>query len=245
MSILMMLVTVILAAVGVMRLSGYAIKLSAFKDLSDSLGFAEKVLTVFAILAAAFWYFFERPDSAKVDIVQNVSVVPVPVGYVMVLSEISIKNVGSTVLDFNDSPYSIEVLQVTPLTEGPTAEFNADYGRHVRRVRYADQWSLIARFRSDQRTPGLKKTEMDVPGLTSLIEANETENLYHRVIAPCSPDLRLAVRSQFRKPRTWQDAVLRREAVYWTKQTYVDATGVCAPPPAAAPPSPPHRGRKK
>ncbi|WP_309645180.1 hypothetical protein [Phenylobacterium sp.] len=227
MSILMMLATVVLATIAVLRLAAYLSRTPTFGSMSNTVEFAEKSLTIVAILAAGFWYFFERPDSAKVDIEQSVAIQPAQPGFVLLLTEISIKNVGSTVLDFNNSPYTIEVLQITPLTKVPAKEYSDDYGRSVRRMHGADEWSLVGRYQSDEKVPGLKKSEMEIEGLTSLIESNETENLYHRLILACQPDLRLAVRSQFRKPKTWQDNLAQRPTVYWTKQTYVDVTEAC------------------
>lgn len=227
MSILLMLATVAVVAFLLLQISKKLARDHSFDELSKGVLFAEAIVTITAILLAAFWYFLERPDSAKVNVLQAASGVPIPEGHVMVLTELSIANVGPTVLDFKDSPYIIELQKVTPWTEVPKNEFYSDIGQAIPKIHNADKWSLIARFESDKTVPGLKRAESDTPGLTSLIESGETENLYHRIVISCEPELRLAIRSQIKKPRTWQDDLMRESDVYWTKQTYLDLASIC------------------
>ena len=193
----------------------------------------QTVLTIAAISFAIGWYFVERPDAAKLDFTQVVAGYPVVDDRVLVTIEVSVKNVGATALAFDDAPYAIFVQQITPMTQGPWNEHLARAGQ-LPLVHRADNWSLVAALVSKAYPREGLDAFRPVPGLSSEIEAGETDNYYFRTIVACKPGLRLSVTSRFVKPLNWYESVaaLVRPArpKFWIKQTPLDLTTQCRTP---------------
>lgn len=186
------------------------------------------VLTLVGIMIGAVWYFFERPQAAKLELSQEVTALPVAGQRVLILLQVSAKNLGGAALDFKNAPYFIYVEQVTPLTRTPEQEFEpSPPPRTPRKIHMVENWSLLAKISSQDPDATL----------TSFIEAGETENLYFRTILPCRKDLRIYAVARFRKPKMWFERMRGEPDLYWVKQTYLDLTPQCSPePPAKAAP---------
>jgi hypothetical protein len=186
----------------------------------------QALLTVAGIMVAAVWYFFERPQAAKLDLDQAATGVALSDERVMILIEVSPKNLGGTAIDFRDAPYTILVHQVTPLTRTPAGEFEATpLKSKSRAIHSAETWSPIATISSESEVS--ENPDLEHDHLTSFIEAGETENLYFRTIIPCKPGLRVYVTSQFRKPDMWYERPGARPALYWVKHTFLDLSQQC------------------
>jgi hypothetical protein len=213
-------------------LAARALGLTRVKPWTKYLDKLQTILTLAGIMTAAVWYFFERPQAAKLDVDQHLTAVAIDKSHVMLLAEVSVKNLGDTAIDFRNSPYKIFVTQVTPLTRKVAAEYLSDKGA----LRPAEQWAPLAKIVFDGRA------EAEANGLTSFVEAGETENLYFRVILDCQPRLSVYVMSRFAKPPMWYDELnpLRRKApqppksdpakderLYWVKQSFLDLRDVC------------------
>ena len=184
-------------------------------------------LTICAVMLAAVWYFFERPQAAKLDLSQTVQVVPLGGKHLMLLIEVSPKNLGGTALNFAKSPYSIEVGQVTPLTVEPYEEaFGANSKARPRKVWAAENWSPMARIAYSREGVGTGLAS-EKEALTSFIEAGETENLYFRAFLTCKPHLRIYVTSRFEKPQMFWERWMRAPQLHWVKQTLLDLSGQC------------------
>lgn len=213
-----------------------------FKPWTAHLDTMQSVLTVAAISFGINWYFFERPDSAKIDLTQAVQGFPIGDDgtLALVLIDISLKNVGGAALRFNDEPFAIFLQQVTPVTQAPWNEHvaRADAGLPAQLVP-ADNWSLVgAIIGGAYPRAGLEGYKFDhTPGLSGIVEAGETDSYYFRTIVSCKPGLRLGVSSRFDKPLTWYEALRahwrKPEPLRWIKASVLDLSAVCAPKLAA------------
>lgn len=235
--------TIVLLALGVLFARAFGFR--QVQPWTKHLETLQVFLTIAAVAIGAVWYFFERPQAAKLDLSQTVNAVPLEGGSVLLLIEVSPKNLGGTLLDFTKSPYSIEVGQVTPLTVTPYREATTQPvpGR-PRKIWAGERWSPLAKISyAPMVGRGDRPAEEadDGPALTSFIEAGETENLYFRVVIPCKPLLRVYVISRFEKPQMpWEQGDPR---ISWVKQTFVDLSASC-PLPTTSPPAHPKRRTK-
>ncbi|HET6971359.1 MAG TPA: hypothetical protein VFH92_09555 [Phenylobacterium sp.] len=228
---LVLLIALILAA--------RAFGLAALKPWTTHLDTLQTVLTLGAAMIGAVWYFFERPQAAKLDLTQQATGVALPDNRVMILVEVSPKNLGGAAIDFSRSPYSLEIGQVTPLTLTPYREGEEPAAPGVpRRIHPAERWSPLAAISYAQTAataaaaPGQAAGPPadPTPALTSFVEAGETENLYFRAIVPCKPGLSVYVTSHFEKPQMLHERLLRRPRLSWIKQTYLDLSPQCPKP---------------
>jgi hypothetical protein len=191
------------------------------RSWSAHLTILQTLLAVTAALLAGVWYFFERPNDAKLKFDQAVDGFPAGNGRVLIVAEVSITNIGSTLVRLKDAPLSLYVQQVTPLPRGVEAEYQPTVPAGVaRQVRAADNWALLA-----AAGPAGGRGAPVTP-VNSVLEAGETENLYYRVILPCRPGLRVYVTARFHKPQSGYDR-LRGRKLAWIKQSLLDLTGAC------------------
>jgi hypothetical protein len=177
-----------------------------------NLNIAQSVLTILAAVVAASWYFVDRPHATKLKFDQSVVGVPAGPGKVMVLAEITISNVSSSSIRLQNSPFRLIVQRVTPLPPGPTQEVGSKDTTGAFLIHPADDWSELA-SRHDQ--------------LNTFLEVGETENLYYRVVIPCSPGLHIYFSSWFDKPHRFTDAWIAPDHVAWIKQSLADLSGTC------------------
>ncbi len=184
----------------------------------------QALLTVAGLLIAGLWYFFERPQAAKLNIEIKAEAVSLPNGRVLVLADVGVTNLGTTAINFTRKPYEILVQQVTPLSTKISNEYSDRNTRESpRRMHGGEDWSQLARISSDD----------EEASLTSFVEAGETENLYFRTILPCRTDLRVYVSARFRKPDGDLDWIFGSDQLYWVKQTFLDLSEKCRGTPPA------------
>jgi hypothetical protein len=208
------------------------------KPWTANLETMQTALTVAAISFAIGWYFFERPDAAKVEFAQNVQGYPGVGGTALALIEISVKNVGSAALHFEDEPYAIFLQQITPITSEPWREYRERLDQGLPpQLQRGDNWSLVqAIVGGSYPLAGLEPARITAgPGLNSIIEAGETDNYYFRTLVACKPGLRFYVTSRFDKPSNWYEVFLSyfraRPPLRWIKQSVLDLSAVCSKEP--------------
>jgi hypothetical protein len=188
----------------------------------------ETLLTVVAFFLAAGWYFVERPSNPKVKVEQTATGAPLGDGRVLVVVELALTNVGETAVEFRQAPLTLFVQQVTPLPHAVDQEAQPPPGAApaIATLHPADNWSLLAAL-PDPAQPAKGGAPGGFAPIDSFLEAQETENLYYRVILPCKPGLRIYLTSRFSKPQSllerWQGRRLS-----WIKQTYLDLSTQCA-----------------
>jgi hypothetical protein len=189
------------------------------------------------IVLVAEWYFVEQPDAARLKFDQAVAGAPLADGRALVTTEVSIANVGGHASHFDHLPYKVFVQAVAPDPDNLPPDAAALEPNGAGRVWRADNWPALA-----YRAVGKEGASKAYPnwdrgylGLKTTIQPNEVENLYFAAAIPCEPNLRVAVSSRFRRPRTFLDTVLLKEPEWWIKQTFLDLTEACK----AAKPAPP------
>jgi len=184
------------------------------KGWPDHLGAVQAFLTVTAIFIAAAWFFIERPNSAKIRIDQAAQGYALEGERVLITMDVSLTNVGTTVLTLSDAELQMYVQQITPLRPRVEKEFDPQAPKGDQLIHAADNWSRLARL--PQRGPASR--------INSVIESGEAENLYFRVILPCEPNLRVAVSTRLKRPK---EGFAR--PLLWIKQTSLDLTQQCSP----------------
>lgn len=189
----------------------------------------QALVTIAGIVIAGLWYFFDRPQAAKLNIDLKAEAVTLPDNRVLVLADVAVTNLGRTAVDFTRKPYEILVQQVTPLRPEVANEYTKENTRmRPRGMHGSEDWAQLARLSS----------ETGDAGLTSFVEAGETESLYFRAILPCDPDLRVYVAARFRKPDSEMTLIREPQELYWVKQTFLDLSEKCRSAAAATPTKP-------
>ena len=196
------------------------------KDADASMTALETMLTIAGILTAAGWYFIERPDAAKLNIELSAVGYRIENGYVLIVTEVNLENVGSSVINLREAPYLVSVQQVRPLTERAYNELISSNGAgKVRGVYPAETWGLRA-----QRISSLDENSFEgsnSPGLNSVMESGESENFYFRSTIPCRPNLVVATLVQVKKPDRGMMSSAKERNLYWKKQAFLDVSEQC------------------
>lgn len=181
----------------------------------------QSVLAILAIGGTAAWFLVTRPDAPKIKIEQQVTAFPAGGDNVLLLSEITITNVGVANLRLDRQPYRYFIQRVTPLPPSVAGELNLRNPDQTLQVAEGDIWSALASRNGE---------------VTSDIRSEETENIYLRVVLACQPDLRIYSTVWFDRPIdewvTWVRSFwpgFHKDAgtVSWIKQTPVDLTQAC------------------
>ena len=178
----------------------------------------QAVVTSLAILAAGYFYFIERRAAPHLDISQSISILPLEDGYVDIEVLISLKNLGSTLLQLRRvdsrlqrvSPSGLNLNELTSMTIGP--KYN--------------KWP--EKF-LDGTTDMFVKNEMRWPVIRYLtqqasndIEPGESDTIFVSYIVPC--DFKVAkISSQVQKPGYEK---------WWKAVNFVSVEEACKPKPS-------------
>lgn len=190
------------------------------------------------LLTAGYWYYYERPGVPKLDVGTSIEAWPIGGGMAMVRVDVSLTNVGTTVIDFReyrhtgeetrngrarDDRIKVDLGQVLPFVEEYTgheellADFVRDDAAENREylLERSYRWPPIAR---DYRLP------------EGEIEAGETEHYYYKAIVPCSEGMILA--STVRMPKVGSLAPVRdgvrNESLVWLAQSLGQPVNGCS-----------------
>ena len=178
-----------------------------------SLAIVQTILTIAAVIIAAFYYFYERPRSAKIKIDQSVSTKTLPNQYLLVLAEVSITNQGGSAIDLRKDKFGTFIQQVTPLPKSIEKSLIWSRTPHgIWEVERSSSWEALAE--SEDKLP-------------SFLEAGETDNLYFRTTILCQKDLSIYYTTIIDKPSMIEDAFSNRAKLQWIKQTFVDVSKKC------------------
>jgi hypothetical protein len=191
------------------------------KSFSDAANTFQTVLTAAAIMLAGYWYFVERRGKPHADVTQAVSVVPIKPGFVGVESQISIKNLGETVLRINQA--RVKLQQISPPPSDPgilIPEKLASLGR--------DEWPEYAEpDATGRQLPMFSTTELQWPTIRRYrdkvnheIEPGETDVMIATFIVTC--DIKMVrVAALLRKDSGDKDEK------WWRSAAFADTAKVC------------------
>jgi hypothetical protein len=164
------------------------VRLSARKtDVRHSLEALAAFFTTLAVLATGYWYFYERPGVPKINLSTAVEAWPIGDRMAVIRVEMTIENVGSTVVEFRETRFDgtqsprddrikIDLGRVLPFDpdyEGNAKLLRANADRPDNgefEVVRTSQWPPIG------RSYHFSKGE---------IEAGETERYYYKAVVPC------------------------------------------------------------
>lgn len=148
------------------------------------------------LLAAGYWYFYERPGVPKLDVETAVEAWPIGEGLAVVRIEVKLQNVGSTIISFDnytmtgqgggrDDRLKVDLGKVFP--------FDADYAANVELLK-----KFKASLADESPTYPLEQTYKWPPLARAYelpageIEAGETEQYYYKAVIPCTKGMILA-----------------------------------------------------
>lgn len=203
-----------------------------FEPRSKGFSAIQTITTVVGVILVAIWYVMERPDAARLKFEQTLSSAPLPDGKALVITEITITNVGVHTAYIENMPFAIYLQQVAPVVDDAIAAESApnpDTG--VPAMRAADNWSLIAYYLGgEDQAVGGKTWRRTGDALTKVeIQAGETDNFYYRATVNCAPALHVSVSSRFRKHAGTWERLQGLGAISWMKQSFLDLTDTCKP----------------
>jgi len=188
------------------------------------------------IVLLVVWYFVDRPDAERLKFDQAVTVAPLRDHRVLVVSELTIANVGGhpAKLDGlpypNGLPYYVLVQRVSSLQPAPAGAPPSRPIASPAVMDDANNWpldGLLAYRIGGQDLSG--KWKRTAGGLDAEIAPSETENFYYRAVIACEPGLHISVSSRVQKPRSLWRMLARRKPLVWIKQSFVDLTALCDP----------------
>lgn len=180
---------------------------------------AQTVITIAAVVLAASFFVIEQPHASKLKMEIASAAAPETPGQAMIVSEVTLTNLGTSVINLKGAPMEILVQQVTPAPDAIAARDGATHDKGKFKgaliVERAENWGALAQ--GD-----------DV--LRFFLEAGESESMYYRVSVPCQPGLRLYVGARLTRPPTPTDWLFGIKDYQFRKQTLVDASAVCGKP---------------
>jgi hypothetical protein len=178
-----------------------------------NLNAVQTIITILAVVIAGSWYVVEQPHATKLKIDQTAAGAPGPPGQVMVVAEVTLTNLGSTVLSFRDAPLKLFVQQVSPTPPGVLPELGRRDAQGALIISEGDNWGTIAQARGK---------------VVSFLEQGESDNYYYRVAIPCQPGLRVYFTSRLARPPMITDILFKVKDYQFIKQTLVDLSDLCA-----------------
>lgn len=210
----------ILVILGVLLVARRAIDKTVPDPWVRSLTAAQAAVTVIAIIIAGLWYVVEQPHSPKIKIDESLTGMRFTPDQgrdtpdkVIVEAEVTLTNVGSSVVNFRDNKSSVYIQQTFPAPANPNLG-PKDKNREFAINRAEDLNYAIA----EDSTP-----------LTVFLESGESENLYYRAIIPCQKDLHIYFSFRLRRPATMTDWIFGVKNFEFRKQTPLELTKECLP----------------
>lgn len=163
-------------------------------DVRHSLEAMAASFTTLAVVATGYWYFYERPGVPKINLSTSVEAWPIGEGMAAVRIEMTIENVGSTVVEFKESRFDgskgprddrikIDLGRVLPFD--PEYKSNASLLRAGKSAAPGAELELV---RTSQWPPLARNYHFS----KGEIEAGETEKYYYKAVVPCVEGMVLA-----------------------------------------------------
>lgn len=176
-------------------------------DVRHSLEGVAAFFTSLALIAAGYWYFYERPGVPKVDLTTSVDAWPVGGGNALVRVVVEAKNVGTTVIDFDLYKEVAAAGQLDlrrKIDLGSFLPFDPDYQNHGDLVKGLNE-AVINRelgrkgefmLVQNYLWPALAR-QYEIP--QGEIESGETDKYYYKALVPCSEGMILVVTARLPK----------------------------------------------
>lgn len=190
------------------------------------LGAVQTLCAIGGVILVVVWYAVDRPDAARLKFDQAVTTAPLPGHRVLVVTELTIANVGGHEAKFHDWPYYVLIQRVTP-PDPAVAQALAPPARGYPRLQDANNWGpggVLAYRMAGQDMGDWKQT---AEGFEGEIAPSETDNFYFRAAVPCAEGLHISVSSRIRKPRGPWRVLTGAKPLVWIKQSFVDLTDLC------------------